>query len=52
MTFYNFCIRTKASTWKTAGITHLLRLVRLCVCMHVVFQTLVLEDEQLVEKAF
>ena len=42
--------RFKASDWKTACITHLLGLVRLCVRMHAVFQTLVLADKLQVEE--
>lgn len=40
----------KARESKTACKTHLLRLVRLCICMHVVFQTLVLADKLQVEE--
>lgn len=40
----------KARDWKTACKTHLLRLVRLCVLMHVAFQTLVLADKLQVEE--
>lgn len=50
MIFYSFCNRTKASNSKTDCITHLLRLVRLCLHAFCSLNSSVLEDEQHVEE--